>query len=264
MVKIGKTELGKIPRIAISVTDKEENKIIRSLFVDILEIRVDQFKKLGLKYIQKIIANKKKTLIPLILTVRSKEEGGQRDISNELKLKIFKENISLVDAVDVELRSPILAELIKIAKKNKKILIISSHNFKLTPNDKIIKDILSKAKKRGANLVKIALKANRPEDVIRLLKFTLENKAKNLITISLGEIGSISRLVFPAVGSLITYAFISKPSGLGQRPFDELKEHLRIYYPQYNQNYIIKSRIIDIPPNKWTQRRVGISISTCS
>ena len=245
MIKIGKIELGKIPRIAIAVTDKEENKIIKSLFVDILEIRVDQFKKLDPEYIHKIIANRKKIRVPLILTIRNKEEGGQRDISDELKLKIFRENISLVDAVDIELKSPILTELIKIAKKNKKIVIISSHNFKLTPNDKILKDVLSEAKKRGANLVKIAVKANRSEDVTRLLKFTMENKAKNLIIISLGEIGTISRLVFPAVGSLITYAYVSRPSGLGQRSFEELKEHLRIYYPRYNQNYIIKSRIIE-------------------
>jgi len=245
MIKIGKVELGKIPRIAIAVTDKEENKIIKSLFVDILEIRVDQFKKLDPKHIQKIIANRRKIRIPLILTLRSKEEGGQRDISNELKLKIFRENIALVDAVDIELKSPILTEVVKVAKKNKKKVIISSHNFKLTPNDKILRDILDKAKRRGADLVKIAVKANRPEDLTRLLQFTIENKTKNLITISLGEIGSISRLVFPGLGSLITYAYVSRPSGLGQRSFEELKEHLRIYYPQYNQNYIVKSRIIE-------------------
>ncbi len=245
MIKIGKIELGKIPRIAIAIGDRENNKLIKSPFVDILEIRVDQFKKTDLAYIKSVIKTRRKIGIPLILTVRSKEEGGQKNISNELKLKIFKENVSLVDAVDIELKSPILSEVVKTARKNKKIVIISWHNFKITPNDKILKDILSKAKRSGAHLVKIASKANKEEDLNRLMRFTIANKSKNIITISLGEIGSISRLTFPRFGSLITYAFINKPSGLGQRTLDELREHLRAYYPKYNEYYIIKSRTIE-------------------
>jgi 3-dehydroquinate dehydratase-1 len=245
MIKIGKTELGKIPRVAITVGDQEDNRAIKSLFVDILEIRVDQFKKIDPVYIKDVIKKRKKIGVPLILTIRSKEEGGQRDISNELKLRIFKESISLVNAVDIELKSPILSEVVKTARKNKKVVIVSWHNFKMTPNDKMLKDLFAKAKKSGAHLIKIATKANQQEDLNRLMRFTMENKSKNIITISLGEIGSISRLTFPGMGSLITYAYINKPSGLGQRTLKELQEHLRVYYPKYNQYYIIKSRIIE-------------------
>lgn len=245
MIKIGKTELGKIPRIAIAIGDRENNKLIKSLFVDILEIRVDQFKKTDPTYVRNVVKTRRKIGVPLILTVRSKEEGGQKDISNELKLKILEENTPLVNAVDIELKSPILSETIRIARKNKKIVIVSWHNFKATPNDKMLKDILNKAKKSGAHIVKIAAKANKINDLNRLMKFTMEHKTKNIITISLGEIGSISRLTFPGFGSLITYAYINKPSGLGQRTLDELREHLRAYYPKYNEYYTIKSRTIE-------------------
>ncbi|MDP3042348.1 MAG: type I 3-dehydroquinate dehydratase [Candidatus Omnitrophota bacterium] len=245
MIKIGKTELGKIPRIAIAINDREDSKLIKSAFVDILEIRVDEFKKTDPLYVGNIVKTSRKIGAPLILTVRSKEEGGQKDISNELKLNIFKECMPLVDAIDIELRSPILSKVIKIARKNKKVAIVSWHNFKMTPNDKMLKDILNKAKKSGANLVKIAVKANKAEDLHRLMRFTIENKSKNIITISLGEIGSISRLTFPGFGSLITYAYINRPSGLGQRALSELREHLRAYYPKYNEYYIIKSRTIE-------------------
>ncbi len=245
MIKIKKTELGKIPRIAIAIADRQDNKLIKSLFLDILEIRVDQFKNIDPTYVKNVIRKRKKIGVPLILTVRSKEEGGQRDISNKAKLNIFKDNIQLVDAVDIELESPILSEVVKNAKKNKKKVIISWHNFQTTPNDKTLKSILSKAKKSGAHLVKIAAKANKVEDFNRLMKFTIENKSKNIITISLGGIGSLSRLVFPGLGSLLTYAYINKPSGLGQISLDDLRDHLRIYYPQYNQCYIAKSRTIE-------------------
>ncbi len=245
MIKIGKTELGKIPRTAIAIADRENNKFTKSTFVDILEIRVDQFKKTDPIYVRNIIKTRRKIGLPLILTVRNKEEGGQKDISKELKLRIFKECMPLVDAVDIELRSPILSEVIKIARKNKKVVIVSWHNFKMTPNDKMLRDILNRAKRSGANLVKIAVKANKVEDLNRLMRFTIENKSKNIVTISLGEIGSISRLTFPGFGSLITYAYINSPSGLGQIPLGELQEHLRAYYPKYNEYYTIKSRTIE-------------------
>ena len=234
MLKIGKTELGGITRVAVSISDREDNKSIPRGLIDILEIRVDQFKKIEPAYIKNVINVRREIGVPLILTVRSKNEGGQRDVPNQLKLNIFKENIPLVDAVDIELKSPILPEVVKAARKNKKKVIVSWHNLKTTPNDKILKDILNKAKRSGADIVKIAAKANKKEDLNRLMKFTMENKSRNIVTISLGDIGSISRLVFPGLGSLITYAYINKPSGSGQRPLGELCEHLRTYYPRYN------------------------------
>ncbi len=77
MIKIGKTELGKIPRIAVTVGDREDNKLIKPLFVDIVEIRVDQFKKIDPAYVKNSIEKRIKIGVPLILTIRSKEEGGR-------------------------------------------------------------------------------------------------------------------------------------------------------------------------------------------
>ena len=232
MLKIGKIELGKIPRVAVTISDREDNQLIKALFIDILEIRVDQFKNTEPAYVQNVIKKRKKIGLPLILTVRSHAEGGQKDLSDELKLSIFKENIPLVDAVDIELKSPVLSEVIRSARRNKKMVIVSWHNLKATPNDRILQEALDKAKRSGAHLVKIAVKANKAEDLNRLMRFTIENRSKNIITISLGKIGSISRLIFPGLGSLLTYAYIDKPSGLGQRQLEELRGHLRAYYPQ--------------------------------
>lgn len=218
--------------MAVTVSDREDNQLIKSLPIDILEIRVDQFKNIEPAYVKKIIKKRKKIGLPLILTVRSHSEGGEKDVPNELKLRIFKENIPLVDAVDIELKSPLLSEVVRSARKNKKMVIVSWHNLKATPNDRILKETLDKAKRSGAHLVKIAAKANKAEDLNRLMRWTIENRTKNIITISLGKIGSISRLIFPGLGSLLTYAYINKPSGLGQRPLAELRGQLRAYYPQ--------------------------------
>lgn len=243
MVKIGNIKLDGIPKIVLTVSDRENTNSVKSYNIDILEIRVDQFGNLAPTHIRDTVKSRREIGPPLILTIRNKNEGGQRKIRDEQRLKIFKENISFVDAVDIELKSAIASRVIKLAKKNKKAVIVSWHNFKLTPNNKILKDILDKAKKIGADIVKIAAKANKTEDFIRLIEFTRNNRNKNIITISLGNIGSMSRLLFPMLGSLMTYTYINRPSGPGQVPVKILQEHLRLYYPKYNHAFISKSAL---------------------
>lgn len=245
MIKIGNLTFNGIPRVAIAVSDKEQNKSIESRNIDIVEIRIDQFGRLDANYIRDNVITRKELNLPLILTIRSRKEGGEKNIPDGCKSKLFKDIISLVDAVDIELRSPIVSRVIDIAKRNKKIIIISWHDFKSTPDNRILTDILNKAKKKGAHIVKIATKANKAEDVSRLMEFTQKNKSKNIITIALGSIGAISRLSFPMAGSLITYSYINKPSGFGQIPLDTLQEQLRFFYPQYNQYIIEKSGVIE-------------------
>lgn len=229
MIKIGKTILGAGPRVAISIDDREGNGLIKSLCLDVLEIRVDRFSSMDPAHINDVVRKRKEIGVPLILTVRSRVEGGQKSVSDKLKLNIFRDNISLVDAVDIELKSPILAEVVRCAKKNKKKVIVSWHNLKVTPPDKILKDVLNRAKRSGAHIAKIAVKANKTEDLNRLMKFTIENRSKNIITISLGKIGSLSRVVFPGLGSLLTFAYVNKPSGSGQIPLANLRDQLRAY-----------------------------------
>lgn len=231
MVKIGNLTLDK-PRIAVSISDKEDNKVIKSLNADILEIRLDHFHRLDPEHIKDSILSRKKSGFPLILTIRSKKEGGRRNVPDKLKFRIFEDTITLIDAIDIELNSPIVLKVIALAKKNKKLAIVSWHNFRSTPNNRTLVNMLNRAKQTGAHIVKIAAKAKGQEDVIRLMQWTLNNKAKNIITISLGNTGAISRLLFPMLGSLITYSYIDKPSGSGQLPLEILQAFRKQYLSQ--------------------------------
>lgn len=234
MIKKGKTVLNGIPKVALVINDQEPNKVIKPLPVDFLEIRVDQFQSHAIAYIEKSIRARKALGIPLILTVRNaKEEGGKARISDAAKLKIFVALLSLVEGIDIELKSPIISQVIPLAKKNKKFVIVSSHNFKKTPAAAVLEKILKDAVKKGADIVKIAAKANALADVNRLWQFTLRHQKDNVITMSLGRIGSISRLTFPAAGSLLTYSYVGRPSAPGQLPFAVLQKRLRLYYPKY-------------------------------
>lgn len=123
--------------------------------------------------------------------------------------------------------------------------IVSSHNFKGAPRHAELEKVFKNALEKGAGIVKIAAKADSLDDVNRLMQFTARHKKHNVITMSLGSIGSISRLTFPSAGSLLTYSYAGRPSAPGQIPLDVLQEHLRLYYPEYNQHFIDELEAIE-------------------
>ena len=220
-----------VPHIALVVSDRESNASIQSCRPDLLEIRVDQFRKLTLQYLQDNLKKRHQTRLPLILTIRNQvKEGGQRKISDKLKQDLFEAGIDFVQAIDIELSSPLLKPVVKLAKKKKKTIIISVHNFQITPTRPILEKILKTAKRQGADIVKIAAHAKSQDDFIRLLEFTIRHRKDKVITLSMGKLGSISRLLFPVVGSILTYSFIGKPFAPGQIPIKTLQEHFRFYY----------------------------------
>ncbi len=223
----------KFPRIAVVITDQESNESLISKGIDVLEIRVDLFQNLDLQHIQENIKQRQHTQLPLILTIRTDTaEGAQPNngISEDFKMQILKDSMEYIDAVDIELTSPLLKQTIELAHQHSKRIIISSHNFNHTPSEEALELIFQKAKEYNADIVKIAAQANALEDVCVLTAFTMKHAKDDIITMSLGEKGKISRLVFPAMGSLLTYSFLGKPSAPGQIPLKKLQEHLKIYY----------------------------------
>ena len=96
--------------------------------------------------------------------------------------------------------------------------IVSFHDFDYTPDTPGLEDILERAQAAGADIVKIAVHCNDLDDLRRLAAFTIAHADQPLITIGMGPHGAVSRMLFPALGSLITYAYVGTPSAPG-RPF---------------------------------------------
>ncbi len=230
MIKIANLQLGNAPRIALSVSDRDTPGEIAKYKVDALELRVDSFKTLTVGRIVSKIRDFRKTRLPLILTVRSKEEGGKRHIPDGKRLFLFSSLIELVDAVDIELGSAILKDVLKIAKANRKASIISVHDLKRTPSCAELERIFKKAKSLKGDIFKIAVTAASYEDVSRLALFTLTHKKDNIISISMGSKGAVSRIFFPICGSLLTYSYINQPKAKGQIPISELNRQFKLYF----------------------------------
>ena len=218
-------------RIALVVTDQETNAQIKNLGVGLLELRADLFKKLDPVYCLAQIKHRKNLKIPLLLTVRNqKNEGAFKTFSDEKKWQIVSSALPHVDIVDIELSSPLLRKVVSLAHEHHKRVIISSHFLQDTPKDLGL--IFKRSLSLKADIVKIAAKAQSFDDVMTMLTFTRRHHQHPLITMSLGPLGAISRLILPGAGSMYSYAFLKKPTASGQVDVVTLKAHLKVYYPQ--------------------------------
>ncbi len=228
-LKIGKVNLGRVSKIAVVLSDNGD-LIDKSLIegTDIAELRIDQFKDITLGNIVDVIGKVKRLSLPVIGTIRPKKEGGRRNISSSKRLKLFKKISPLVDAVDIELSSrKILSKVISLAKSGRKAVIVSYHNFTKTPPLSFLTRKIISAKKKGADIVKISTRVNSQEDFLRLLRLTIDKKEDNLIVIAMGRKGISSRVFFPLIGSLLTYAYVDKPSAPGQVSLPEMNRILK-------------------------------------
>ena len=219
-MNIGKLKLGNIPRIAAVILDGKDKKSISKAKrdgADLLELRIDCFKRQDTDYIRKIIKDVRAEKLPVIATIRSKAEGGRCNLKDAERLRIFKAIMPLVDAIDIELSSKrILKDVIKEAHRFKKRVIVSYHDFRNTPAEGQLSAIIKNRRDAGGDIVKIASFAKDKKDITRLASLTASHN--DIITIAMGRLGIVSRLFFPMLGSLLTYCSVTKSSAPGQMP----------------------------------------------
>lgn len=191
----------------------------------IIEVRLDTFTDREPTLLKKGIADIKARGLKVLLTIRSKKEGGKLAVPPRERLDLFTELIPAVDMVDIELSSTALAKkVVALAHKKRKKAIVSFHNFKATPTDARLKKVVKDARAIGADIVKIAAFARKKEDVKTLARLLVTHS--DMIIIAMGQLGRSSRVTFPLLGSAITYGTINESTAPGQMPIKELKKLL--------------------------------------
>ncbi|MBI5253499.1 MAG: type I 3-dehydroquinate dehydratase [Euryarchaeota archaeon] len=203
---------------------------------DVIEIRADGLKvepPSGQKYraeIKRLLRNVKiQTGLPVILTIRKEKEGGVFKGSEAERVACIEDAMKLADAIDIELRmeEEKREEIMSEAKKNRIPVILSYHDLDKTPEEDAMKAILEEEAGAGAGMAKLAVKANSMVDVLRLLEVTREMSSKLSIpicTISMGELGKISRIAAPLFGSAISYGYVTRETAPGQLSVSQLKQ----------------------------------------
>ena len=241
-VQVKGVELGTgAPKICVSIIGKtisqikEEAEHIKTLPIDVVEWRVDFFEAATdrteiIKALEEI--NDILPKVPLMATFRTAKEGGNREITPAEYAVINKEIITsgLADLVDVELitEEGIVRELVATAKKNKVAVIISSHDFERTPPMDIMVSRLLRGAELGGDISKLAVMAATSKDVMALMEVTRQVKEDHnigpLITMSMGGLGTVSRLSGGVFGSCLTFGAAKKASAPGQIDAVELKK----------------------------------------
>jgi 3-dehydroquinate dehydratase/shikimate dehydrogenase len=187
-----------------------------------IEVRLDFLAKAP--DFNRILANK---AVPLVATVRRPEDGGRWSGTEEARQMLLRQAIvSGFDWVDLETD---VADTIRRFRDVRRI--VSYHNLHEVPAN--LKEIHARMCQQDADIVKIAVRAQRPADNLQVLGL-LENPPRPTVALGLGDLGMPSRILAARYGAPYTYAAFNKERNLalGLPTFDEL---LDVYhYPRLN------------------------------
>ncbi len=226
--------VGRLPAIVATVTDERAEAAIRSAKIQgahLLELRADAFRKTSRLYLSdRVRSIRKMTSLPLLLTLRSRREGGRKRIDESVRLDLYRFLLPQVDLIDVEIRSSIAPPLVRHAREIGKGVVVSWHDFSATPSVSRLDALLKAGRRLGADVVKIAATPRNERDLLRLFIFTLRNRRRGLAIVPMGKIGRAGRLIFPLTGSLFAYGYLDghpgRPAAPGQLPVRLLAEVL--------------------------------------
>ena len=232
---IGTVELGKVPRVVLATDDenlKSKLERARLLGIDLVEARVDLLKEPTEKRVRAFLDVVADYGFYAVSTVRPVWEGGafRGDESERLSLFELLVKHPATGAVDVELRSEILPEVRAMARRERKPLIVSYHDFEKTPGESEIEELFRKAVEAGADLVKLAFTGKSHDDAARVCSTLFKFKEPKVFMV-MGEAGKFTRVVGFSFGSLLTYTFFGKPVAPGQIEAERLVSLLKEFYP---------------------------------
>lgn len=248
MIKLGNLTLNGTPRVVVGFRDNVSAEMIEDIEnfgLDVVELRIDQYASFEKDHVLREAAKFKK--FPSIATIRSEKEGGEWKLSDEKRCALFNAVLAHVNAIDVELSSrSILKKVVSAAHKLKKLVIISYHNFDETPSIDKLNEVTKEAKIFGADIVKIATLILSNADIQLLADYTIQNSSKNIVTVGMGSVGALSRILFPSLGSLMTYASLGRSTAPGQFEYKQTSELLRLLYPKYNEEKINSLKLLEL------------------
>lgn len=211
----------------------EEAKKTKGYEVDLLEIRADYLEDLDPESIESIIlALRDLSKAQIILTLRTKREGGRYDqLDYATRLQSFLDTTpDYIDLQINELTDQSMQEMIHYAGINNIKTILSVHHMSRGVSMGIFHHYLDKAQKMGADIVKVVdYPKTRQEVIFKLIlsgQYDKKASGPELISISMGDLGQISRTETNLYKPKYTFINISEEVNVGQIRIEEMEEKL--------------------------------------
>ena len=200
---------------------------------DVVEWRVDFFEAIG---DTQAVLDAGRALraaggdTPVIFTRRSAKEGGTPIPLDEAGVVALYDAVGasgLVDFLDFEMgNDPAhVQRVVAAAHAQRTRVILSYHNFGYTPGQDFLVQRFLEAERLGADVAKVAVMPRDRMDVLTLLAATATAHAKGgipLISMSMGPLGAVTRMVGGLFGSSLSFAVGDAASAPGQMPIADL------------------------------------------
>lgn len=218
------------PVVCVPVVEEKADDIVRAISaigqkgMPMVEWRADYFENLDdpaavADVLERVRGDLSQTV--LLFTVRTDTEGGLFDGNVDDYAEVIGSAAAtgLADLIDVEfLAIGDRVAALKIASGCR--VIVSHHDFGGTEDEDILYGQLCDMQETGADMVKLAVMPKDRVDVIKLLSATTRFSSRfydtPVITMSMGNLGLLSRLAGELTGSAVTFASIGKASAPGQ------------------------------------------------
>lgn len=201
---------------------------------DVIEWRVDFFEAIGdtaavvdtLAALRAAVGD-----APIIFTRRSTKEGGTPiplDDGGVVALYDAVGATGHADFLDFEMGNDPehVRRVVETAHAQRSRVILSYHNFGYTPGVDFLVQRFLEAERLGADVAKVAVMPRDRADVLALLTATATAHAKAgvpLISMSMGPLGAVTRMVGGLFGSSLSFAVGEGSSAPGQMPIADLR-----------------------------------------
>lgn len=186
-----------------SLVQAKEQILSSPCTVDGLELRLDRFLPFEPVQIHELL---ERSALPIVLTLRKKEQGGSYTGTEIQRLKLIQQLLQYgPDYFDLEYDTSLsfLEEVARCHPRSK--LILSYHNFQETPD---LESIFEQMHNTPAFAYKIACQANSIIDSLRMNLFAKKRSEEGykIIAICMGNLGESTRILSNVNGTFLTYA----------------------------------------------------------
>lgn len=234
------------PKICVPLVAGDEIQLqaaleqLEGIPFDLVEWRADFYRDVENQEVRRRAFEKIRKSIgerPLLFTFRTFAEGGNREISSAAYFALNRAvgESRQADLVDIEIdrdekEAAALGELLHRAGV---YALGSNHDFEKTPETGEMVRRLCRMQELNMDITKLAVMPKCRRDVLRLLEAAVEmeeNKGdRPCITMSMGNLGMISRIAGSLTGSAITFGTVGRASAPGQFSAKEAAEFLRMF-----------------------------------
>lgn len=250
-LKVKNVAFGKgVPKICVPITGRTKEEILKQAKnialseADCVEFRADWYEDCMnyektvciVKEIREVIGEK-----VFLFTFRTKNEGGEREISIDEYISLCECVVknSQIDLLDVQafLQVGLLNQLCNMAHEHHVYVVASNHDFLKTPQEEELVRRLFYMDDMGADLPKLAVMPQSKGDVLTLIHSVLQyyemGRKKPIITMSMGAMGGITRVLGELYGSSMTFATLGHASAPGQLTYEKANQFMQAFHETF-------------------------------